>query len=222
MTAVTLKSLVSAGPPWPGSRSSPRRVGRATSAARPACRSSRIAFAAILQRASRWCLAPTSLYGPAPSMFRPAAQPRTLAPWRCVPSGRGPLHARASFWRRSWVAADPIATRLDHVQHHLHARADALDEVRLGHEVARAADDRACRPRRRRGRRRRGDRAAARRPADRPARRRGGAASAPVVIAHTIRRNRQFRFRGGCLQSSARFGASQRAITSTAMPLRCA
>ena len=77
-------------------------------------------------------------------MFRPAAQPRTLAPWRCRPSGRLPLHVRARFWRRRCVRADPVAAGLDDVEHHLHARADALDEVGLGHEVGARGDDRRC------------------------------------------------------------------------------
>jgi hypothetical protein len=34
----------------------------------------------------------------------------------------------------------PIVPRPDHVDHHLHARADALDEIRLAHEVAVAVE----------------------------------------------------------------------------------
>ena len=46
-------------------------------------------------------------------------------------SGRG-----RAFWSRSCVRAERSSLGRDDVQHHLHARADALDEVRLGDEVA--------------------------------------------------------------------------------------
>jgi hypothetical protein len=48
---------------------------------------------------------PTTWYGPPPTIVSPLAQPRTLAPARIRPLRDGPLHWRASFCRRSWVAA---------------------------------------------------------------------------------------------------------------------
>ena len=90
--------------------------------------------------ASSIVFSPTSRYGPAPSWFRPADQPRTLAPLRSLPSPRLPLSSRARFWRRSCVLDGPVVLRVDHVEHHLHARADALHEVRLGDVVTLRAE----------------------------------------------------------------------------------
>ena len=92
------------------------------------------------------CRSPTSRYGPAPSWFSPADQPRTLAPFALAkPSRVGPDRSRASFCRRSCVVAVRSSRRAHDVEHHLHARADALDEVRLGDEVAAAWRGRAGR-----------------------------------------------------------------------------
>ena len=69
----------------------------------------------------------------------PAADARALA--LCWPSGRGRSTSRARFWSWSCGARPPIGAGLDHVEHHLHARADALDEVRLCHVSRRCGRD---------------------------------------------------------------------------------
>ena len=65
---------------------------------------------------------------PARWITRLATQPRTLAPWRSNPDGVGPLHARARSWSSRCVACRVVGAGLDDVEHHLQARADALDE----------------------------------------------------------------------------------------------
>ena len=172
--------------------------------------------AAILS-ASASLLAPASRYGPAPSMLRPAAQPATLAPWRSDPSGRGPLRPRASFWSAELGLGRPVAARLDHVQHHLHAGTDALDEVRLGDEVGASAEiERVAAGGRRRGRRREQQHGQHEQAGQEPARdARGSGAHRP-----TIRRNAQ----GGSPTVIPRRGSGPASgpPRPTAIPFRCA
>ena len=92
-------------------------------------------------RLARSSSRPTTLYGPPPDdrePGRPAADAGAL-PLAPVRDG-WPLHCRASRCSRSCVAAVRSFRGTHHVEHHLHARPDALDEVRLGDVVERGAE----------------------------------------------------------------------------------
>ena len=83
--------------------------------------------------------APTSRYGWSTSRCRTFTQPRTLAPWdRPVTAWRAELPGE--LLEAQWLPRRSIPPGLDHVDHHLQARADALDEVGLRHEVRPARD----------------------------------------------------------------------------------
>ena len=147
---------------------------------------SRIARAAIL-RAALSVDAPASSYGPTPSMLsagRPAGDTGALALEAVRPGAApGPGQPLEPALR----LGGPVAAGLDHVEHHLHARADALDEVRLGDEVRRVGRGPACSPGRRGRRRRDGRRVPTATARQGPARRRRGRAGASSVARSSSR-----------------------------------